>query len=51
LKRHESVDGYPFEIVLHFTNSHTGNDPSLTSRFEGFFGRFSCLARSPSVCE
>ena len=41
LKRHESVDGYPFEIVLHFTNSHTGADPSLTSRTLQWLGSFS----------
>jgi hypothetical protein len=29
LKRHESVDGYPFQIVLHFTNSHTDADPFI----------------------
>jgi hypothetical protein len=28
LKRHEGVEGYPFEIVLHVTNSRTAVDPS-----------------------
>ena len=27
LKRHKGVKGYPFEIVLHVTNSRTAVDP------------------------
>jgi hypothetical protein len=34
-------EGYPFEIVLHVTNSRTGVAPfSLTAMFEGLFRRF-----------